>query len=655
MAHVGPVARVLIDSPLPQLDQLFDYAVPPELADSALPGARVSAPLRSGGRVAQGWIVERAEGSEHTGRLSELASVVSAVPPLTPEVWALARRVADRAAGNASDVLRLAIPSRHVRAERAVLAARELGAASREPVAPVAVTGYPAGRLESALAERGRVSLAARPGLAVTDAGVWIGRWAVTFAELAASTLASDRSAILIVPDHRDLQQVEAALAGVVPAAAVTRVDAAQAGSKRYRAFLEALEPSPRIVVGNRSAVYAPAQRLGLIAVWEDADPLLAEPLAPGVHARDAALIRQEQSGAALVFAGFTRSLPVQRLVELGWLTEIAPQRAERPNVIVTAGRPDDAADAHARIPRAAWNAAREALTDGPVLVQVAHPGYAASLACADCGTPGRCEQCNGPLSTNAAGGSVRCRLCGHSAAGRRCPECESTSLRPVAHGSVRTAEELGRAFPGIRVIVSDGQRSVSAVGEQPAVVVATRGAEPIAAGGYRAVLLLDGERMLLRESLDVAEDCLRWWSQAASLAAPRAPVHLVGVTGALATSLATWRFTERAAEALAARRALRFPPAVRVATVRGGSDVLAEAIDVVRAVEGTDILGPVPDDSGLERITVRVDYRTAPRLAAQLKALLIRVATRRRRPVAGRRVQAAPTLRVRFDDQELF
>ena len=70
-------------------------------------------------------------------------------------------------------------------------------------------------------------------------------------------------------------------------------------------------------------------------------------------------------------------------------------------------------------------------------------------------------------------------------------------------------------------------------------------------------MLLLDGERMLLRESLRVAEDCLRWWSNAAALAAPGAPVFLVGVGGALATALATWKQPEWA-RGRARRRAAR-------------------------------------------------------------------------------------------------
>ena len=98
-----------------------------------------------------------------------------------------------------------------------------------------------------------------------------------------------------------------------------------------------------------------------------------------------------------------------------------------------------------------------------------------------------------------------------------------------ASSGSERTADELGRAFPGMRIIVADGEHPVMQVDARPALVVATRGAEPIADGGYRAVVLLDGDRMLQADDLRIGESCLRWWSNAAALAAPGAPVHLVG------------------------------------------------------------------------------------------------------------------------------
>jgi primosomal protein N' (replication factor Y) len=203
--------------------------------------------------------------------------------------------------------------------------------------------------------------------------------------------------------------------------------------------------------------------------------------------------------------------------------------------------------------------------------------------------------------------------------------------------------------------VVSDGERPILRVGGEPQLVVATRGAEPIADGGYRAVLLLDGERMLLRESLRVAEDCLRWWSNAAALAAPGASVFLVGVGGALGTALATWRQPAWAAEELETRRALRFPPAVRMASVVSSHDRLAAALERVSEADGVDVLGPTSaDDHGLERAIVRFGYGAGAEVAQRLKGEAIRAATERRRPVAGRRPGRPPVVRVRMDDPDL-
>src|SRR4051794_27539135 len=112
-----PAARVVVDSPLPHLDRLFDYSVPPELDEAAQPGVRVK--VRFSGRLVSGFLIDRTAATGHQGRLSPLATVVSPEQVLTPEVARLARVVADRYAGNLTDVLRLAVPPRHARVEKA--------------------------------------------------------------------------------------------------------------------------------------------------------------------------------------------------------------------------------------------------------------------------------------------------------------------------------------------------------------------------------------------------------------------------------------------------------------------------------------------------------------------------------------------------------
>ncbi|HEY3603511.1 MAG TPA: primosome assembly protein PriA, partial [Sporichthyaceae bacterium] len=112
-----PIARVAVDVSLPHLDRPFDYLVPAAMDADAQPGVRVR--VRFAGQLVDGFLLERAEVSEHTGTLARLQRVVSPEPALTPEVLALAREVAARWAGTLADVLRLAIPPRHARAEQA--------------------------------------------------------------------------------------------------------------------------------------------------------------------------------------------------------------------------------------------------------------------------------------------------------------------------------------------------------------------------------------------------------------------------------------------------------------------------------------------------------------------------------------------------------
>ncbi len=654
------IARVLLDSSLPQLDRLFDYRVPEQCAAEARPGVRVRVPLRSAGRIADGFLIKLVDSVDYEGTLSDLDAVVSPVPILSPEVWALARRLADRAAGSASDILRLAIPKRQARVEKAWLASETAATAELSSMPESGQSEYAPSAFGDAIRDSRRLAVEATPLVVQLPDGEWVGRWAVTMASAARECLAAGRSAILCVPDYRDQEQLEAALRAVIPPERVVRLDARQSNPDRYRSTLACLGDTPLVVIGNRSVVYAPATRLGLIALWDDGDPLHSEPLSPYVHSRDAALVRQEQQGCALLFFSHSRSAEVHRLVELGWLHALSPLRRYLPKVIPTLSQGSgDRLAAQARIPSTAWNAARTALVHGPVLVQVARPGYLPRLSCAQCRQLARCAQCSGPLGLSVAGAVPACLWCGALAAQWHCQNCDGTRLRPVGQGVHRTAEELGRAFPGVRVIVADGERPILAVGEEPALVIATRGAEPIAAGGYRAILLLDGDRMLARESLRVAEDCLRWWANATALAARGATTMLVGVGGALASAMATWRLEDYVRSELEDRRRLRFPPAVRVATVSGSFDAVSTALDALAAagpeLASLDVLGPVDLGEG-SRAIVRFDYGAGARVAALLRAEIIRNATTRRRRAAGSGgQQPLPTLKVRFDDTEPF
>ncbi len=115
-AETDPVARVLVDIALAHLDRPFDYAVPTAMAETAVPGARVK--VRFAGQDVDGYVVERASHTDHTGTLQPLRRVVSPEPVLAPEIVDLSETLARRYAGARSDVLRLAVPPRHAATEK---------------------------------------------------------------------------------------------------------------------------------------------------------------------------------------------------------------------------------------------------------------------------------------------------------------------------------------------------------------------------------------------------------------------------------------------------------------------------------------------------------------------------------------------------------
>ncbi|CAH0204115.1 putative primosomal protein N' [Rhodococcoides fascians] len=658
-----PIARILPMLPLPHLDREFDYLVPEDASDDAQPGVRVR--VRFAGRLVDGFVLARLAETDHPGRLGWLDRVVSAERVLTPEIAELVSAVADRYAGTRADVLRLAVPARHARVEAEPPPVVDEAA---EPV--VDRTGWAAythgSNFLDALGEH-RVPRAVWQAL---PGEVWPAR----LAELAAVTVGSGRSAVVVVPDQRDLDRLEGACAAAVGADRVVALSAGLGPAKRYRQWLRCLRSGPVVVVGTRSAVFAPVSNLGLIAIWDDGDDSFAEPRSPYPHAREVALLRAHVSGAAVVVGGHSRTAEAEALVDSGWAHDlVAPRelvRERQPHVVALADSDHalarDPAARVARLPAIAFEAARAALkADTPVLVQVPRAGYVPSLACAKCRHPARCRRCNGPLALPSApgsdgAGSPTCSWCGIADAAHRCTVCGSRNLRAVVIGAGRTAEELGRAFPGVPIHNSGGATVLDTVRPGGSLVVSTVGAEPTVDGGYGAALLLDGWALLGRADLRAAEETLRRWMTAASMVRPGAAGGRVVVVAEseipTVQALVRWDPLWHARSQLDERVEVRFPPAVHVAAIDGTTDAITALVDSADLPETVEVLGPVdlpdgqraPAGSGedglsgdVQRLLIRVPRSTGAALA---RALSTAQASRSAKKLgAGVRIQIDP------------
>ena len=632
----GRVARVIVDVSLPHLDRLFDYAVPDAMAELVRPGVRVR--VRFAGRLRDGWVAELSDGSSVPGRLAPLERVTSGEVVLTPPLLRLARAVADHWCGVLPDVLRLAIAPRHGATEKATPKPRPAPASEVAPAVVLPQVPHGAEFLAALAAGEG-VRAAWTPVPVHGPAGDWLSG----VLEASAATLTSGRDVVVVVPDGAELARAEATFAARFGPGCTVSLTADVGPAARYRAYLAAVRGDARIVLGTRSAVFTPVRDLGLLVVWDEGNDLYAEPRAPYPHTREVAALRASQEHAALLLAGYHRSAEVQALVERGWLVSLAtpPTAARRLAPVVRVALDSDRTlerdpqAAASRLPQPVFAAIRAGLASGPVLVQVPLAGYAVGLACQRCRGPVECPHCRRGLrgEPSSTGLDLVCSHCGPLDRPWRCPSCGDRRLRAPRVGVTRTAEEFGRAFPSVRVAASYAGH-VATVDEQPAIVLATPGAEPAPEGGYAAAVVLDADMALSRPDLRAAEESLRRWLTLTALVRPAEEGGTVTLVGDAASRpvqalvrLDPVGFAERE---LADRRATGFPPAAKIVAIEGRPGVLASYVEAADGVGLFDVAPVVPliraesdvDADEMARVVMRSALSDAARLVETVRAV---------------------------------
>jgi len=631
------VARVAIDSPLPQLDRLFDYEIDEKLRDSITIGSRVRVPFGRSNSLTDGFVVELIEKSDFVGKLARLEELVSTVPVLTPEIYALCRAIADRQAVTISDVLKLAIPTRSVAVEKKWLSAQAELLAIAESTSSQSTTTPNAAEADSAATpSRSFAFIEPRTN---QHGAIWVQQVAAR----AKANLEAGESTVLVVPDYRDQAVLLKELKAQAVGAWVIDYSSTQTNSLRYAAFLRCLSAEPVIVVGSRAALYAPVVRLGEIIVWDDGDANLQEPTSPYTHARDVALIRQSLTGSRLLFAAHARSCESERLVEIGYLTDISVPFAV-PKLAIS--------ETSTRVDTLAWQAIRRALEQGEsVLVQVASRGQSVSAYCSGCGDRAKCSTCAGPLWIDSQN-QPRCRWCNAHNLGFNCSACGTRTLKQGRAGATRTSAEFGKAFPGTKIVESNGDNRLESLTAGKQIVVSTPGAEPRVDGGYGAVVLLDCNELLSRDNLRASEDAVRIWSNAIALMKSGGLAVAVGLQGFIGQKLALWAQADISKHEYLSRAELRFPPFIRMASLSGERELLGKVLEALPA--DIEILGPMPDNSKNSssddwRALIRYEYSKGQSLAATLKAQVL-LATAGSKRVSAKSGRAQRPIQIKMD-----
>ncbi|MDO5747354.1 MAG: hypothetical protein Q4P66_06830 [Actinomycetaceae bacterium] len=659
----NPVAQVILDVPIYHLDQPFDYLIPAHLAQRAHVGMRVKIPL--GRNVYEGWIIQRSSTTTHQGKLAPLRSVIGQIPPLTRSLYELACHLAQRNITTVSDVLTAAIPARHARSEQQLL--DEIGLFSPPGLTRLPDADTPLTQMFSTLpsfAQLPAVDMTVLQGYGggqeflrsiqegknpralcdVVPDPLKGGRGPFNiFAEGVLAALASQRKALLIVPTHDHAIELAKTIQRRIPGQTVTLLSSNLEPGPRYRSYLQCLLGRTRIAVGTVSAAMVPMNRLGFIGLYDDGDERLRMRRSPFLHARHIVTERAHREQAALLCAGYTRSLYTHFLYSSGWITALKAQRrliaksAPTVQVLDPMDDPSDGKAAFARFPPRAHSILSNGLETGPVVVLVPHTGYVPVVGCMSCGACGRCPQCGGRIELLGSGG-FRCFVCGYKRQRYQCYQCQGTRLKAYRIGSERTGEELGRMFPGVPITVSSSRSVVvEHVGTKPRIVISTPFATPYTDEGYSAGVIVDAQSWLRRNDLDAAEQTMRAWQLLGTYLRGQAPLAIVGWPGAhVAQAMQRWDSALLCQELLKEHHELHLPPAYFTARLTGQRHDVSAILHSSELPQHTERLGPVACEGKPEvyQGVVRIEHRYAQELAKVLHQIQNRRSLHRLRPV---------------------
>jgi primosomal protein N' (replication factor Y) len=493
------------------------------------------------------------------------------------------------------------------------------------------------------------------------------------------ASLEAGRGAIWLVPEIALTPVFARELTRQFPNDAAVLHSALSEG-ERARAWERVRSGAARVVIGPRSAVFAPVSDPGLIVVDEEHDGSYKQRESPRYDAREAAALRARQAGSALVFGSATPSMEAWHAARVGRVALLRlPERiAARPlpSVEIVDLRREAARPEEKGVPlfsTALVARLQEVFGRGQqaILLQPRR-GFAPFLLCRDCGHDFRCTRCSVSRTVHDRGRTLICHYCGERVPRpARCPECGGAVLEAIGAGTERVAERFAELFPGVSHAVLD-RDTARRRGGAAAVVDAMRrgeiacliGTQMVAKGhdfpGVTAVGVLSADTLLHFPDFRSAEKTFQLLAQVAGRAGRGDAAGTVHVQTFHPSHPAIRRAAEHDVEGFAAselefRRVFFYPPFSELAALLVSSPdrdrAASAAADLGRAIgrAAVDLRVSGPAPAPFERLQGRWRFQIVLRAADRRRLLEALEASVPERAAAG--VQVA----VDVDPQDLL
>jgi len=329
---------------------------------------------------------------------------------------------------------------------------------AQERSAPLPLTGYQ----QAAFEEIHASLLAGKPQTYLLQGVTGSGKTEV-YLQTIAACVEQERQAILLVPEIALTPQMVTQFKrrfGDLVAVLHSRLSAGE----KFDEWRRIRQGDVSIVVGARSAIFAPFGRIGLMIIDEEHESSYKQDDHPKYLAREVAMYRARQHGATVVLGSATPALETRWWAHQNVIGRIElPERVrgqQLPKVRVVDMRQELHEGNRSMFSKALKQGIESRLERGEqIILFLNRRGFATFVLCRSCGFVARCPDCEVPLTYHKARGleQLRCHYCGHATRmPTTCPDCNGDHVRHFGTGTQRVEEELARVFPTARVIRMD-------------------------------------------------------------------------------------------------------------------------------------------------------------------------------------------------------
>ena len=282
------IAKILLDLPQPHLDQLFEYEILPEQKEHAKKGTPVT--VKFGSRNINGWIIDTTHTERYPEKLTQIQTINSKHQLLTPKIYELSKKIAYRYLANTSEIVKFALQPPQKTVDKTFKPTLTPINHEKIPVDTNPITQYPNGEkflqyLKENKPVKGTLTLNSHYGTKNPN-------WIQTIITATLTTLKQGKQTIILLPDLKDCELVQKYLQQHLPPEIIEIISSEHTPKTRYTTFLKILKNQTQIIIGTQNAIFAPANNLGLIICYDDANLNYQVQKSPYINIRQVAIER---------------------------------------------------------------------------------------------------------------------------------------------------------------------------------------------------------------------------------------------------------------------------------------------------------------------------------------------------------------------------